>query len=109
MGTGHVGAAIQRLRREFRPNAPAAPLADLRDDPLPTGEEALVEPFAAFRSWSAVPCDRCGQERLFNEAHSAQRALQICTIRDRMRHHGCGGRTRRWNCSPASRASAAGR
>jgi hypothetical protein len=51
MGTGHVGAAIQRLRRDFRPNAPAAPPADLRDDPLPTGEEALVEPFAAFRSW----------------------------------------------------------
>ena len=63
------------------------------NDPLPTGKQALDEPFAAFPSWFLrVTCERCGQERLFNEAHSAQRALPIRTILDRMRHDGCGGR-----------------
>jgi hypothetical protein len=41
------------------------------NDPLPTGEEALDEPFGAFLSWFLrVTCGRCGQERLFNQAHS---------------------------------------
>jgi hypothetical protein len=59
---------------------------------LASGAEALDEPFAAFPSWFLrVTCKRCGQERLFNEAHSAQRVLPIRTILDRMRHDGCGG------------------
>ena len=42
------------------------------NDPLPTGAEALDEPFAAFPSWfMRVTCERCGQERMFNEAHSS--------------------------------------
>jgi len=41
---------------------------------------------------------------MFNEVHSAQRAVRIRDIIDKMRHD--GGRAER---SPASRASAAGR
>jgi hypothetical protein len=49
--------------------------------PLPTGAEALDEPFAAFPSWfMRVTCERCGQERMFSEVHSAQRALLIRDI-----------------------------
>jgi hypothetical protein len=63
------------------------------NDPLPTGAEALDEPFAAFPAWFIrVACERCGQERMFNEAHSAQRGMTIRAILDRMRHDGCGGR-----------------
>ena len=33
------------------------------DDPLPTGREALDEPFAAFPSWYLrITCDRCGKD-----------------------------------------------
>ena len=68
-------------------------MAQPRNDPLPTGAEALDEPFAAFPSWFLrITCERCGQERMFNEAHSAQRALPIRTKLDRKRHDGCGGR-----------------
>jgi hypothetical protein len=59
---------------------------------LPTGTEALDEPFAAFPSWFVrVTCERCGHERMFNEAHSAQRAMRIRDILHRMHHDGCGG------------------
>jgi hypothetical protein len=64
------------------------------NDPLPTGAEALDEPFAAFPSWfMRVACERCGQERMFNEAHAsaAQRGMLIRDILDKMRHDGCGG------------------
>jgi hypothetical protein len=62
------------------------------DYPLPTGAEALDEPFAAFPLWfMRVTCERCGQERMFNEMHSAQRSMLIRDILDKMRHDGCGG------------------
>ena len=62
------------------------------NDPLPTGTEALDEPFAAFPSWfMRVTCERCGQERMFNEAHSGQHKMRIRDIIDKMRHDGCGG------------------
>jgi hypothetical protein len=85
------------------------------NDPLPTGAEALDEPFAAFPSWfMRVTCERCGQERMFNEAHAsvAQRAMLLRDILDKMRpEEGCGGRAGkgRRSCSAASRASAAAR
>ena len=62
--------------------------------PLPTGAEALDEPFAAFSSWfMRLTCERCGQERMFNEVHhSAQHGMLIPDILDKMRHDGCGGR-----------------
>ena len=61
--------------------------------PLPTGAEALQQPLSAFPSWFLrITCDRCGHKRMFNEAHSAQRAMLIRDIIANMRHDGCGGR-----------------
>jgi hypothetical protein len=62
-------------------------------EPLPTGEEALDEPFRAFASWFLrITCDRCGQQRMFSETHAAgQRDMLIRDIVARMRHDGCGG------------------
>ena len=39
-----------------------------------------------------ITCDRCGQQRMFSETHSAQGCMLIRDIIDRMRHDGCGGR-----------------
>jgi hypothetical protein len=39
-------------------------------EPLPTGREALDEPFRAFPSWfMRITCDRCGKDRMVSEAH----------------------------------------
>ena len=63
------------------------------DDPLPTGRQALDEPFRAFPSWFLrIECDRCGQDRMFSETHAAQSDMRIRDIIARMRHDGCGGR-----------------
>ena len=63
------------------------------DYPLPTGAEALDEPFAAFPSWFLrIECDRCGKVQMVNQVHSAQAHMAIRTILDRMRHERCGGR-----------------
>ena len=44
------------------------------DDKLPTGAEALDEPFSAFPSWFLrITCDRCGKLQIVNEAHAAWR------------------------------------
>ena len=52
---------------------------------------------------------RQGPNKL-NEAHTAHRDLPIRTVIDRMRHDGCAAAGRGGsNCSPASRAPAAGR
>ena len=54
------------------------------DDKLPTGAEALAEPFAAFPSWfMRIECDRCGKVRMVSEVHTPQRAMPICDIRNR--------------------------
>ena len=59
------------------------------DDPLPTGEEALGEPFSAFPSWfRRIECDRCGKVQMVNETHTPQRAMLIRDIIARMRHDG---------------------
>jgi hypothetical protein len=42
-----------------------------------------------------ITCDRCGKDRMVNEAHTAHRDLPIRTILNRMRHDGCGGRAGR--------------
>jgi hypothetical protein len=63
------------------------------DDKLPTGAEAMSEPFAAFPSWfMRIECDRCGKVRMVNETHTPQRAMPIRDIIARMRHDGYGGR-----------------
>jgi len=64
------------------------------DHPLPSGAEVLDEPFSAFPSWfMRITCDRCGKDRMLNEAHTAQRDIR--DIIARMRHDGCGGRAGR--------------
>jgi hypothetical protein len=61
--------------------------------PLPTGAEALDEPFAAFPSWFLrIECARCGKVQMVNEVHAARRALPVRDILAKMRHDGCGGR-----------------
>jgi hypothetical protein len=64
------------------------------DELLPTGRQALDEPFSAFLSWlMKVTRDRCGKERIFAEAHAAlQRDMLIRDILAKMRHDGCRGR-----------------
>jgi hypothetical protein len=65
------------------------------DDPLPTGLEALAEPFAAFPSWFLrIECDRCGKVRMLNETHvtPGQRNMLLRDLLARARHEGCGGR-----------------
>jgi hypothetical protein len=78
------------------PTARKPPKRHLRsygNDPLPTGAEALDEPFNAFPSWFLrITCARCGQERMVNQVHAAQSDLSLREILAKMRHDGCGGR-----------------
>ena len=40
-------------------------------EPLPSGAEAMGEPFSAFPSWFLrIECDRCGKVQMVNEAHA---------------------------------------
>jgi hypothetical protein len=60
--------------------------------PLPTGAEALQQPLSAFPSWFLrITCDRCGKDRMVNEAHAPWRDRSLFDILHRMRHDGCGG------------------
>ena len=53
----------------------------------------IAEPFAAFPSWfMRITCDRCGKDRMLNEAHMKRSDVPIRDIIARMRHDGCGGR-----------------
>jgi hypothetical protein len=46
------------------------------DEPLPTGREALDEPFSAFPSWFLrITCDRCGKVQMVNESHEVTAPL----------------------------------
>ena len=68
------------------------------DAPLPTPAEALIEPFAVFRSWFLrIECDRCGKVRMLNEAHvtTGQRNIPLRDFLARARHEGCGGQALR--------------
>jgi hypothetical protein len=63
-------------------------------EPLPTGQEALHQPFRAFPSWFLrIECDRCGKVQMVNEAHTTgrRRDMPLRTLLARMRHDGCGG------------------
>ena len=62
-------------------------------EPLPSGAEAMGEPFSAFPSWFLrIECDRCGKVQMVSEAHMKRGAMPIRDIIARMRHDGCGGR-----------------
>jgi hypothetical protein len=68
------------------------------DDKLPTGAEALAEPFAAFPSWfRRIECDRCGKTQMVNEMHTPRGAMLIRGIIARMRHEGWVAGQGRWN------------
>jgi hypothetical protein len=65
------------------------------DVPLPTGWEALAEPFGAFPSWFLrIECDRCHKVQMLNEAHATpgQRDMPLRVFLSRARHEHCGGR-----------------
>ena len=85
---------MRRWRANRRVAMPASALAQLTaPSRYRTGREALEEPFRAFPSWfMRVTCDRCSQQRMFSETHSAQGDMLIRDIIARMRHDGCGGR-----------------
>jgi hypothetical protein len=52
---------------------------------LPTGAEAMAEPFSAFPSWMMrLTCDRCGKDRLLVETHFTQRHMTIWEILRRL-------------------------
>jgi hypothetical protein len=63
------------------------------NDPLPSGAEALDEPFNAFPSWSLrVECGRCGNVQMVNQAHLRWDNMPLRDIIDRMSHDCRGGR-----------------
>ena len=88
-----AGPAIVR-KGAAKPATPARHWRSYGTDPLPSGTEALDQPFSAFPSWFLrITCSRCGQQRMFSETHAAgQRGMLIRDIVARMRHDGCGGR-----------------
>ena len=63
------------------------------NEPLPTAAEALQQPLAAFPSWFLrITCDRCGKDRMINEAHAGRwRDRALFDILKQMRHDGCSG------------------
>jgi hypothetical protein len=78
-----------------RCSGPARHWRSYGDDTLPTGREALDQPFRAFPSWfMRITCDRCGKVQMLNEAHTTgrRREMPIRAIIAKMRHDGCGGR-----------------
>ena len=64
--------------------------------PLPTGVEALDEPFSAFPSWFLrIECGRCGNAQMINQAHMRWNSMPLRDVIARMRHDGCGGQAGR--------------
>jgi hypothetical protein len=58
--------------------APARHWRSYGNDLLPRGRDALDEPFSAFLSWfMRITCDRCGKDRMLNEAHMKRGNLPI--------------------------------
>ena len=52
------------------------------DDPLPTGKEAMDEPFSAFPSWfMRITCERCGKTTMINEAHATPASARCAAPR----------------------------
>jgi hypothetical protein len=57
-------------------SAPARHWRSYGNDTLPLPAQALNEPFSAFPSWFLrIECDRCGKDRMPNEAHTPQRDI----------------------------------
>jgi hypothetical protein len=107
-----IGAAHDAAARHLMPARPV-PRRHWRsygDHLLPTGEQALDEPFSAFPSWFLrIACERCGKERMISETHIARGDMLIRDILDRIGTTAAAAARGRRNCSPASRAPAADR
>jgi hypothetical protein len=66
-------------------------------EPLPSVQDALQLPFRALPSWfMRITCDRCGKDRLVNEAHAPWRARTMRDILRIMRHGAVAG----WRARP---------
>jgi hypothetical protein len=81
------------------------------NDPLPTPQEALAEPFAAFPSWFLrIECDRCHKVRMLNEVHATtgQQLMPQRVILARMRHEHCDGRAARAELRTGTEAASSG-
>jgi hypothetical protein len=63
-----------------------------------------------FHRGSCLECDRCGKERLFNEAYisEAQRRTRLGVFLARARHEGCGGRVVRAELLTGTEAASRG-
>jgi hypothetical protein len=99
------------VRRDDRAPGPEAALAVLRRTPrCRPARRALDEPFSAFPSWfMRITCDRCGKDRMLNEAHTARATCQFVPSSIGCAMTAVTGGQGGWNCSPASRAPAAAR
>ena len=93
-GYQHVGGASPRLRREFRPDAPAAPSGVVRQRPVADRRLGHGQTVRRVPDWSLrIECDRCGKMRMISETHIPVPAVTLLReILERMRHDGCGGR-----------------
>jgi len=97
---GGAGAGAREMGPGARPMTtrpgPKRHWRSYGSDPLPSGAEALDEPFSAFPSWYLrIECDRCGKLQMVNQAHMRWDNLPIRDIIAKMRHYGCGGRAGR--------------
>jgi hypothetical protein len=79
------------MPRQARP-VPKRHWRSYGNDPLPSGAEALDEPFDAFPSWFLrIECDRCGKAQMVSQVHSSRSHMPIRDILARVRHERCGG------------------
>jgi hypothetical protein len=70
------GRCSSNCRRSDNAPDPAAALAQHGDLALPSGAEALDEPFTAFPSWFLrITCERCGKDRMIKQVHAPQSDL----------------------------------
>jgi hypothetical protein len=97
-------AMADRLRKAVTaPRTPPQRHWSSNGGELPTAQEALNEPLAAFPSWFLrITCDRCGGDRMLNEAHMLAGDMtireiikRVCHDGCRVCHDGCGGRAAR--------------
>ena len=79
-------------------------------DPLPTGPEALDEPFSAFPSWFlCIECDHCGKVQMVSEAHMKRALRRSATSSPGYLTTAAADDRDASSCSLASRAPAAAR
>ena len=68
-GAGEVGDRRRGVPMTIRP-VPKRHWRSYGNEPLPSGAEALAQPFRAFPSWfMRITCDRCSKGCMLNEAH----------------------------------------